>query len=634
MLNPAMPIIDFGGYATRNDLKCDDGRIILKDAFKHNHGVIVPLVWQHLHDSPQNVLGHALLENRDDGVYAYGVFNDSAAGQDAKRLVKHGDVSALSIYANKLKQNGPQVIHGQIREVSLVLAGANPGAYIDNLSFQHGTSVTVDDEEAIIQFVPQADYTSIELAHAADDNEEEDVEAPVEKKEEPVETPKEKDNKPDDADNKEPEKETVEEVKQEDTANNEDAVSHAVSGNKTLKEIFDTMNEDQKQFVYAMVGTVAAEADKPDASDDMAQSTIHEGDDVMKHNVFDGATKTAEPQRLTSEQFASLVNSAKTQGGSFKEAVLRHAGDYGIDNIDLLFPEAKAVAPTPAMLTASMTWVPGVIAGTRHTPFARIKSIVADLTADEARARGYVKTNKKIDQVINVMRRVTTPQTIYKKQTLDRDDVVDITDFDVVAWIRAEMRLKLDEEIARAILIGDGRAADDLSKIKTDNVRPIYGDDELYAINVKLPQDATPDDVVDALIRARSDYRGSGSPSFYAAPDGLVDMLLVKDNIGRRLYNTDSELAGAIRANSLIEVSAMQGITRVDATDSKTYKLIGILVNLRDYTVGADKGGAINLFDDFDIDYNQYKYLIETRVSGALVVPKSAIVIEQEVIPG
>ena len=557
---------DFSGWATRNNLKCSDGRVIMKDAFKANDGQKVPLVWNHQHNDVNEVLGHAMLENKDEGVYAYCKFNDTEAGQTAKLLVKHGDVNALSIYANQLKQNMNNVLHGNIREVSLVLAGANPGAYIDSI-IMHGEE---SDEEAII-------YTGeeLELAHA------------------------------DYAPKKEPEQKK-EEPKMAET-----------SKEKTVGEVFDTLTEEQKNVVYALIGQ-ALEANGDDTDEE---------DGKMKHNVFD--TDDMETGNVLSHAAMETIISDGKRFGSLKESFLAHAEDYGIDNIDYLFPEAQTMNKTPEFIQRDMGWVSTVMNGVHHTPFSRIKSVFADITEDEARARGYMKGKLKKEEVFSLMKRTTTPTTIYTKQKLDRDDMVDITDFDVVAWLKSEMRMMLDEEIARAILIGDGRLSSSDDKINEQNIRPIYNDAELYTIQAKVTvaSTATSDDkaraIIKAAVKARKDYKGSGNPTFFTTEDFLTDALLLEDAMGHRMYKTAAEVASAMRVSNIVTVPVMEGQKGVDGGD-----LIGVIVNLNDYNVGADKGGAVNMFDDFDIDYNQQKYLIETRCSGALTKPKSAIALE------
>ena len=572
---------DFGGYATKNDLTCTDGRTIRKDAFKDNNGITVPLVWQHLHDSPDNILGHAVLENRDDGVYAYCKFNDTPAGKNGKILVRHGDIRSLSIYANKLVQQGGNVIHGAIREVSLVLTGANPGAVIDNLSFAHsdGSETTVEDEAIIFADVNLDENP--ELQHA-------------------------------------------------DTAVGESKVQEDKVAEKTVGDVINSMSEEQKNAMYAVIAEVIDGTNEDD--DEIEQS---DKDENMKFNVFDGSAGDSQRTTLSHADFDAIVTSAK-KSGSFKEAFMAHAGTYGIDNIEYLFPDAQAVTNEPTFITRRMEWVSYVIGGTKHTPFSRIKSLAADITADEARAKGYVKGALKKDEVFALLKRITTPTTFYKKQKLDRDDIVDITDMNVVVWLKAEMRLMLDEEIARAVLIGDGRAVDSEDKISETNIRPIYTDDALYATKVLLESTADVEDFIEAVIRSRENYEGSGSPVLFTTTSLLTDMLLLKaSGDGRRMYANQAELENALRVSKIVEVPVMTGVQReVTVPAAATYNLKAILVNLVDYTIGADKGGEINFFEDFDIDYNQQKYLLEGRCSGALTKPKSAIVFEQVVPEG
>ena len=573
-----MEKFDFSGWATKANLKCSDGRTIMKDAFKHNDGQTVPLVWNHQHNDPNEVLGHALLENREEGVYAYCSLNDTETGKTAKLLVQHGDVVALSIYANQLKQNMNNVIHGNIREVSLVLAGANPGASIDSI-IMHGEE---SQEEAVI-FTGE----DIMLAHAEDETSDEETitHADKENKEEKMDTDKKE------------------------------------IGDKTLKDVIDTLNEEQKNAVYAMIGMALEDASNKNKND-----KSEGGDETMKHNAFDQNDQNNE-NVLSHDAMETIINDGKRYG-SLKESFLAHADEYGITNIDYLFPEAQTLTKTPEFIQREMGWVQKVMNGTHHSPFSRIKSVFADITEDEARARGYMKGNLKKEEVFSLLKRTTTPTTIYKKQKLDRDDVVDITDFDVVAWLKSEMRMMLDEEIARAILVGDGRLSSSDDKINESNIRPIYNDEELYTIQatVTVASNATADEKAKAMIRAaikaRKDYRGSGSPTFFTTEDVLTDALLLEDTMGHRLYKNAGEVADAMRVKEIVTVPVMENVKGKNGGD-----LLGIIVNLADYNVGADKGGAINMFDDFDIDYNQQKYLIETRCSGALTKPKSAIAI-------
>ena len=575
-----MERFDFSGWATRNDLKCSDGRTIRKDAFKDNNGQKVPLVWNHQHNDPLNILGHALLENRQEGVYAYCTFNETEAGQNAKLLVEHGDVSALSIYANQLKQRGSDVIHGAIREVSLVLAGANPGAFIDSV-ICHGEE---SEEEAII-------YTGedISLFHAECDKKEET------KEEKPVEN----------------EKKTAESEKK------------TTESEETIGEVLDTLNEKQKTAVFAVIAKALENADNSDDDD--------EEEKEMKHNVFD-QDETKKENVLSHSDIESILSDAK-RSGSLKESFLAHTATYGIDQIDTLFPESKSMNTPPEFIKRDMDWVAGVINGVHHTPFSRIKSMFANITEDEARAKGYIKGNLKKEEVFTLLKRTTTPTTIYKKQKLDRDDILDITDFDVVAWIKGEMRMMLDEEIARAILVGDGRLTSDDDHIPEQNIRPVWKDDDLYTIKTKITVSttATDDDKAKAMIKAavksRKNYKGSGNPVLYTTEDFLTNCLLLEDTQGYRLYKSEQDVATAMRVSKIVTVPVMEGLTRTDS-ESKTRTLMGIIVNLKDYNVGADKGGAVNMFDDFDIDYNQQKYLMETRCSGALIKPYSAIALE------
>lgn len=581
---------DFSGWATRNNIRCSDGRTILKDAFKHNDGQIVPLVWNHDHNDPLNVLGHALLENRDEGVYAYCTFNDTDAGRNAKALVEHGDVTALSIYANQLKQQGPNVLHGAIREVSLVLAGANPGAFIDSI-IRHGEE---SDEEAII-------YTGEELVleHTCGGA-----------------TPKKKKKEMEHSQNTIVNDKNLDAIKDNFTP---------PSGNKekTVQDVFDTLNEEQKTVVYALIGQ---------ALDDSNQNENNEkeGNDNMKHNVFDQDQKEKE-NVLTHADMETIISEGKRYG-SLKDSFLAHTAQYGIDQIDFLFPDAKNVTNQPDFIKRDDSYVQKVLRGVHHTPFSRIKSTHANITADEARAKGYIKGHLKKEEVFTLLKRTTTPTTIYKKQKMDRDDIIDITDFDVVAYIKAEMRMMLDEEIARAILVGDGRSTSSDDKIPETNIRPIAKDDDLYTIKapVAVAKDATEDAIAKAFIRtvikSRKEYKGSGSPTLFTTEDMLTNCLLLEDNNGRIIYDSVDKLATTLRVKEIVPVEVMEGVTRT--AGAKNLPLMAILVNLNDYYVGADKGGAINMFDDFDIDYNQEKYLIETRISGALVKPYSAIAFE------
>lgn len=577
-----MERFDFGGWATKNDLKCTDGRTIRRDAFKHNDGCTVPLVWNHQHDDPTNVLGHALLRNRKEGVYAYCSFNDTESGKNAKMLVEHGDVVSLSIFANQLKQNGGDVLHGQIKEVSLVLAGANPGALIDSVSIAHGDSA---EEEAII-------WTGegISLSHADED--------PKETKEEkPVAEPKE----------------------------------------KTVQEVIDSMDDDQQNVMYYMIGEALKEAGVDVDEDNKEEPEV-------KHNAFDRETQTGNVLSHTDMQ--TIFKEAK-RCGSLREAFLAHADNmelvhstqtetsssetqkYGIIGADdWLFPEARLMNNgAPEFIKRKIEWVSTVMHGVHHTPFSRIKSMFADITAEDARARGYLKGNMKKEEFFTLLKRTTTPTTIYKKQKMDRDDMVDITDFDVVAWLKSEMRMMLDEEIARAILVGDGRLSSSDDHINELNIRPIWTDEDLYTIKAKATVAAGATDtekckaLIKAIVKSRKDYRGSGEPIMFTTEDVLTDFLLMEDTNGRYIYDSIDKLKSVLRVKAIVTVPVMEGLSNDNG------ELKALIVNLKDYNVGADKGGAVNMFDDFDIDYNQQKYLIETRCSGALIKPYSAIAV-------
>lgn len=587
---------DFSGWATKCNIKCSDGRTIMKDAFKHNDGKKVPLVWNHQHDDPIDVLGHALLENRDEGVYAYCKFNDTESGQTAKELVKHGDVEALSIYANQLKENMSNVIHGNIREVSLVLAGANIGACIDNV-IMHGEE---SEEEAYI-------YTGedITLSHSEDEGSEEDETL---------------------AHNNEPKKEEKEPVAEENK--------------KKLSDVYNELDEEQKTLVHAFLAQALENLGSNDEEDEEIEHSEEGDDETMKHNVFDQEDQKNQ-NVLSHDAMTAIIADAKRYG-SMKESFLAHAdGDiveatgtqtYGFNDPDFLFPEARALNNTPEFIKRDTGWVAKVMGGTHHTPFSRIKSVFADITEDDARAKGYIKGKLKKEEVFSLLKRTTTPTTIYKKQKMDRDDIVDITDFDVVAWLKSEMRMMLDEEIARAILVGDGRLASSDDKINESNIRPIWTDADLFTVKaaVNVEASATDEDKAKAFIKtaikSRKDYKGSGTPTLFTTEDVVTDCLLIEDGMGRRIYNSVTDLATALRVKEIVTVEVMEGLTRT--VDSSTHGLMGIIVNLADYNVGADKGGAVNMFDDFDIDYNQQKYLIETRCSGALIKPYSAIAIE------
>ncbi len=597
---------DFSGYATKNDLKCGDGRTIRKDAFKECDGQTVPLVWGHKHGSPGDVLGHALLENREDGVYTYGVFNETESGKNAKELVRHGDVKALSIYANQLVQKGGDVLHGMIREVSLCLAGANPGARIENLSFEHDIDEDSEDFEALV-----FNGYNIELAHADTKSEE----------------------KPEE---KEPPKEEKEMANENKTAENSE---------KTVKDVFDSMTEEQKNVVYFMIGEALSQNESEEEPED------DEEEEEVKHNVFEGDTyENSLSHAEIDAAMATVIADAKKYGtlrDSYEhhvnDGVLAHAIDttgmtvpstsnsayavspaYGINGIEYLYPEARTLNSEIEFIRRDNDWVKVVLAGVHKSPFARVKSIFANITEDEARAKGYIKGNLKKNEFFSLMKRETLPQTIYKKQKFDRDDIIDITDMNIVAWVKGEMSLMLDEEKARAILIGDGREVSDEAKIKEANIRPIVNDVDLFTIKVVVPQgaddEATAKNLIKANLRARKQYKGSGNPIMFTTEDYLTSMMLLEDGIGRRLYATEAELAAANRVRSIVTVPQMEGYKNASNQD-----LMAIVVNLADYNVGADKGGEVNMFDDFNIDYNQFIYLIETRMSGALTKPYSAI---------
>lgn len=688
---------DFSGYATKNDLRCSDGRIIRAGAFKNNNGKKVPLLWQHGHNDPMNVLGHAILENRADGVYAYCKLNDTAQGKNAKVLIQHGDVVALSIYANELKEqqtsSGKDVIHGNIRELSLVLSGANPGAFIDNVIIQHGDSETLLDSEAIIYTgldisLQHSDSDDSESNESTDDSSEEtensSEEVTEEAETEEVSEEETEENDTDDDSDMEDDDLTINDVVHSMTDEQQEvlytllenalqhnltpqddgdttiseiihsmtdlqqavvykmlegALEHAKDNNegadvsttatedddRTVKDVFDSLTEEQKNVVYYMIGEAleAAEADDDTDSDKDTNNVKHsqEGPNVQ-HNIFESTKgQTTSGAVLSHSDMTNIIKEAQ-RSGSFKDAVSEYALQHGIEDIDTLFPDAKAVAASPEFVGRRTEWVAAVMNGVRHTPFARIKSMTADITADEARAKGYIKGNFKKEEFFKVAKRVTTPTTVYKKQKLDRDDMVDITDFDVVAWLKGEMRIMLDEEVARAILLGDGRSAEDDDKINEENIRPIATDNELFVTTVYVNVDdanSSASEIVDTITLNRRHFRGSGTPVFFTTELIIAKLLLTKDTLGRRIYASVAELKDVLRVSDIVAVEAME----------TTEDVIGILVNLQDYTVGADKGGNVTMFDDFDIDYNAQKYLIETRLSGALIRPKAAIVVRK-----
>lgn len=590
-----MKKFDFAGWATRNNLECSDGRTIMKDAFKDNDGDVVPLVWNHQHNTPDNILGQALLKNRQDGVYAYCNFNDTESGETAKRLVIHGDIVSLSIWANKLKERAGQVMHGSIKEVSLVLNGANPGAYIETVALSHA-----DDslEEAVI-------YTGLEdlqlhVEHADDEK----------KKPEP----KEEDQK---------------------KSNSEDDKKEEGSG-ETVGDVVDSMTDKQKKVMYALIG----QAIEDTKNGKNKSKNDNEEDEEMKHNAFESQSQDQQQDNyLSHSDMVSMLDTAKNRHvGSLREfvkdsldgATLAHSIDttgmdvatgtqtYGLNDVDMLYPDYKNLNTPPEFISRKMDWVSGVIGGVHHTPFTRIKSMFADITEDEARAKGYIKGNRKTEEVFSLLKRTTTPTTIYKKQKFDREDIIDITDFDVIAWIKSEMRIMLNEEIARAILIGDGRLASSDDKIQEGNIRPIVKDDPLFNIKYTV-NNFSAKQFIDECVRARKQYKGSGNPTLFTTEDLLTEMLLIEDGIGHKLYKSEGELATALRVSKIVTVEPMENY-QIDSKD-----LLGLIVNLSDYNVGTDKGGEIEMFDDFDIDFNQYKYLMETRMSGALIKPYSAI---------
>ena len=660
---------DFGGWATKNDFKCADGRTIRKNAFKECDGKTVPLVWQHMHDGPENVLGHVLLQNEDEGVYAFGKFNNTERGQYAKELVQHGDIDALSIYANQLKQSGGDVLHGVIREVSLVLAGANPGALIDFPILAHGEEST---DEAVIYFdqgidaeeylehsakKTKKDRTIREIFETLDDEQKNAVYAMLGMVAAGIDESKGN---------------NVKHSADDDGEEDESMGNTEMS----IEDVIDTMTDDQKEALYAMMDAAADDAldqyedaladelDNDDYDDDYEDDGDYDdGDDVehgyydddyyegddMKYNVFEQDYGYDDGDYLahsiTDEDYAAIFSDAKRLG-SLKEAVEAHMEDgvlahavpttgmtvgtgtqtYGFRDPDMLFPDYKALSDRPEFIRIKNDWVGIIMNGVHHTPFTRIKSVFADITEDEARAKGYIKGKLKKEEFFKLLKRTTDPQTVYKKQKMDRDDAIDITDFDVVAWIKAEMREKLDEEIARAILIGDGRASTSEEKISADHVRPIAHDVDLFTIKVPVNPGADENELaknfIRAAIKARKDYRGTGSPILFTTADMLANMQLLTDTTGRDLYPSEQAVATKLRVSRMVEVEYME-----TAKDAQNRDILGIIVNPADYNVGADKGGSINMFEDFDIDYNQQKYLIETRISGALIKPYSAIVI-------
>lgn len=608
---------DFSGWATRNDIQCSDGRTIKKDAFKQNNGQKVPLVWNHRHDDPDEVLGHALLENREDGVYAYCKFNNTESGNVAKELVRNGDVNQLSIYANKLKTSMNNVIHGCIREVSLVLAGANPGAYIDSVVI-HSDDGT-EEEEAII-------YTEehINVQDESESPSEEPVEEVAETTEETTEEPKEESEEVVEHADNDKKEDKMEEVVKEVEVKKEEPVKEEANKEETVEDIFNTLTAKQKDAVYAIVGQAIEDTKNEEKDEDK------DGGEEMKHNVFDKEDNNEVLQH--SEILGDAIKDAKRYG-SLRESVIEHAAINNITDIDKLFPEPTAVNKEPIMIERDNSWVAKVMSGVKHTPFSRVKSTLGRMTEPQARAKGYVRGNQKVDIQMAALNRITSPTTVYIKNEIDRDDVVDITDFDVVAWQKKEMRKELDKEIARAILLGDGRDVSDANKINELNIIPIAKDVATYTITYTVTDgrdydhtkenDSFEKGIIRAALKARKGYQGSGKPTFYTTEDYLTDLLLIEDLNGRRIYNSEKDLALALRVDEIVTVPEME--------ESAYEDIVGIIVNVADYTSGADKGGSVNMFDDFDIDYNQMKYLMETRCSGALVQPHSAIVLKKVV---
>lgn len=614
--------VDFSGYVTKNDVRCKDGRVIRNGAFKHNDGNCVPLVWQHLHNEPGNVVGKVFLENRNDGIYGYASFNNTSKAKDAKELISHGDINAMSIYANHVEQKGNDVIHGDIVEVSLVMVGANPGATIDYVAFKHSDGTTDQlDDEMIINNVGSID----DFGHAGyvidveDGNDESFMHVANEEEED--------------------------------------------DGSETVEDIFDTLTDKQKTAVYYIIGQAAkmnqngsSEVKQSDDSNDIIESSdnketiehSNDGGTDMKIDPFSNVgVKTETGLTISHSDIEKIAKATfddcRNNKTKFHDALIHAASDYGITNIEILFPDARTIENQPGFVKRRTEWVNTVITGTKHLPFSRIKSQFADITADEARARGYIKGKQKIEEVFPVMQRETLPQTIYKKQKLDRDDILDITSFDVVAWLRSEMRIMWEEELARAVLIGDGRLVTSEDKIKEDKIRPIWSDDDFYSYKLQLPANKSGDldALADAFVQSRLYYEGAGRPVTFMSPETVTNLMLQRDKDGYRLYKTEQELADALRVSKIIEVPVFYNKTRTgkvearetqDATPTtKTFALNAIIVNLSDYAIGTDRGGELTSFDDFDIDYNQYKYLIEGRCSGALTGYHSAVVIETEV---
>ena len=618
---------DFSGWATRNNLKCTDGRVIRRDAFKDDDGSVVPLMWQHDHSSPASCLGHAVLENRNDGVYAYCILNEGENAQAALEAVRHGDLDSLSIYANRLTQNGHDVVHGCIQEVSLVMHGANPGAYIDNV-IQHADGSEAYGEEGFIYNDELIDAdTEYFFCHSSDGVFISDEDIPDE-----------------------------EEEAEFDDAEDDEELEHADMDKKTVKDVLDSLTEEQQAAVYFVIGEAVKEAKGKKSDDEDEENTakhsndIEGGEDFMKHNAFDSTYDAVYPTIDTTDANAlmhgeelraetdAIFADAMRKGMTLKDSIMAHAATYGIEDIDWLFPDAKNYTTEPEFISRNMEWVTVFLNGVKRSPFSRIKTMFADITADAARAKGFTKGNIKLEEVFSLLKRITTPTTVYKKQAFDRDDVIDIKDFDVVAYTRKEMRVMLNEELARAMLVGDGRdpVQEATDKIDETCIRPIYTDNDLFSVKVTIPVAQNADSetkakaLVKAAIKARKNYKGSGNPIFFTTEDTLADLLLVEDGVGRRLYRTKEELATALLVSKIVTVEVMEGLTRTvgEGQQAVVHTLAGIIVNPIDYVVGADKGGEINTFDDFDIDYNKMKYLMETRCSGCLVKPKSALVLE------
>ena len=630
---------DFSGWATKANLRCSDGRIITPDAFKHMDGMEVPLVWNHQHNDVNNVLGKALLEHRDgEGMYVYGTFNDSDSGKAAKAILGHGDVTNLSIWANNLREHMKTVQHGNIREVSLVLAGANPGAVIENVAIMHGDEMYEYDDEARI-------YTDEEIVlhHAdADDNKKDEENEQEQKGEEKVSQQVKEDTKAkvkpvaeseEEAD-VETKSENVEESKDNaEVKTKEEELKHSdkedEGSDKTVAEVLKTFNKEQETVLHYLVGQALADGKGTDNDDEESEG----GNKEMKHNVFDQTDVQGNENVLSHSEMVSIMEEAKSTKTSLRDVCLAH----GIEDIELLFPDHKNLNKEPEFIKRNDDWVAKVLGGVHHTPFSRIKTIFADITAAEARAKGYQKGNLKIEEVFKLLKRVTGPTTVYKKQKLDRDDVLDITDFDILPWLKRELDMMLKEELAGAYLIGDGRDpvddADD--KINEECIRPIWKMEDLFTVKVPVEVTAATKGserakaFITATVKSRKDYKGSGNPSMFMSEDLLTECLLLEDVNGRVIYDTEEKLRARLRVSEIIPVPIMEG-DRIKRTDDEgnNFELGGIYVNLKDYNVGTDKGGEINFFSDFDIDYNQMKYLLETRCSGTLTKPYSAVAIE------